>query len=280
MQPNFGLFDLVPGLLLLGAMLLAGSLYFVRKLTKVLPQGSNRNWWYLLGGLIVLFFLGYLGFFYLKYGERYTKTETLVALVFYFGAVFVLMVTLLASHTAQELKRVYTLEQETITDPLLDIFNRRYLDRRLLEEFHRSKRHKLNLAMLMVDIDHFKRVNDIWGHRAGDLVLQHLAQLMMSVVRQTDIVARFGGEEFVVILPHTGEEDAYKLAERLRRAVEITPMLMISENGNPELSVTVSIGCACLMPNDSDVYSFLERCDQAMYRAKHEGRNRVSRCTS
>jgi len=277
-QGNFGILDLVPGLLLLGAMLLAGSLWFVRKLTKALPQGNNRNLWYLLGGLILLFFSGYLGFYYLQYGERYTRTETLVALIFFFGAIFVLMVTMLASHTTQELKRIYTLEQETITDPLLDIFNRRYLDRRLHEETQRSKRYKLDMTLLMVDIDHFKRVNDVWGHRAGDLALQHLAQLMVTVVRDTDIVARFGGEEFVVILPQTREEDAYQLAERLRHAVEITPMLIASENGSPELNMTVSIGCACLMPNDIDAFALLERCDQAMYRAKQGGRNRVARC--
>ena len=278
-QANFGILDLVPGLLLLGAILLVGSLRFVRKLTKALPQGNNRNLWCLLGGLILLFFSGYLGFFYLMYGERYSNTEMLVVLIFFFGAIFVLMVTMLASQTALELKRIYTLEQETITDPLLDIFNRRYLDRRLHEETQRSKRYELDMALLMVDIDHFKRVNDIWGHRAGDLVLQHLSQLMVTVVRDTDIVARFGGEEFVVILPQTREEDAYQLAERLRYAVEITPMLMASENGSPELNMTVSIGCACLMPNDIDAFALLERCDQAMYLAKQGGRNRVTRCS-
>jgi diguanylate cyclase (GGDEF)-like protein len=277
---RFCLRDLIPGLLLVGAALLAISLYFVRKLTKELPQGANRSWWYLLGGLIVLFFSGYLGFFSLNYGTHYTTPEILVAVIFYFGAVFVLLVTILAYRTTRELKRIYVLEQETITDPLLGIFNRRFLDRRLLEEVQRSQRYRLDLALLMVDIDHFKRVNDTWGHQIGDLVLQHLTQLLLNALRQTDIVARFGGEEFVILLPHTREQEAYKLAERLRHAVEITPLLMASGSSQlPELRVTVSIGCACLLPDDDDAHSLLERCDQSMYQAKQEGRNRVVRCS-
>jgi diguanylate cyclase (GGDEF)-like protein len=276
---RFTLLDLIPGLLLMGAALLAISLYFVRKLTKELPQGANRSWWYLLGGLILLFFSGYLGFFFLNYGTRYTTPEILVAVIFYFGAVFVLLVTILAYRTTQELKRIYILEQETITDPLLGIFNRRYLDRRLQEEVQRSQRYRLDLALLMVDIDHFKRVNDTWGHQIGDLVLQQLAQLMLNALRQTDIVTRFGGEEFVILLPHTCESDAYRLAERLRHAVELTPLLMASGSGqHPELRLTVSIGCTCLLPDVDDAHSFLERCDQTMYQAKQEGRNRVVRC--
>ena len=119
--------DLMAGLLLLGAALLAISLYMVRKLTKELPQGVNRRWWYLLGGLIQLFFSGYLGIFILNYGQSYTPSEMLVPIIFFFGAVFVLLVCILAYRTTLELKRTNVLELETITDPLLGIFNRRCL---------------------------------------------------------------------------------------------------------------------------------------------------------
>lgn len=277
---RYSIWDLAPGLLLMGAILLACSLYYVHKLTTELPQGINRNWWYYLGSMILLFKCGYLGFFYLNYGKRYTHSETLVAIVFYLGSIFVLLVTRLACSTTQGLKRIYVLEQETITDPMLKTFNRRYLDRRLQEEVQRAHRHGLDLSLLMVDIDHFKQVNDTWGHQIGDLVLQHLAQLMLAVMRQTDIVARFGGEEFLILLPHTSEPEANQLAERLRRTVEYTPLLMGSgSDGIPELHVTVSIGGASAQHND-DAFSLLERCDQAMYRAKQEGRNRVVQCSS
>ncbi|MHB8057837.1 MAG: GGDEF domain-containing protein [Desulfuromonadaceae bacterium] len=266
--------DIMFGLLLLAIGLLVGSLFIVRNLTKELPQGTSRSRWYILGGLIVLFFFGYLAFIVLKYGESYIFSEILVAVIFFFGAVFVLMVCLLAYRTTLDLKRVYALEQETITDPLLGIFNRRCLDRRLLEEVLRAHRHRLDLSLLMVDIDNFKQVNDTWGHQVGDMVLHHLTQLLADALRQTDILARYGGEEFVILLPHTSEEESFNLAERLRVAVEQTPLHRI-----PELKVTVSIGVACLLLNDDNAYSLLERADKAMYWAKREGRNKVVRYT-
>jgi diguanylate cyclase (GGDEF)-like protein len=274
LENSLYLSDIMFGLLLLAIGLLTGSLFVVRSLTKELPQGTTRSRWYLLGGLIVLFFIGYLGFIILKYGKPYRTPEILVAVIFFFGAVFVLMVCLLAFRTTQELKRIYILEQETITDPLLGIFNRRCLDRRLLEEVLRAGRHRLDLALLMVDIDNFKLVNDTWGHQVGDLVLHHLTQLLVDALRQTDILARYGGEEFVILLPHTSEEESCKLAERLRSAVEQTPLHRV-----PELKVTVSIGVACLLPEEDDAYSLLERADKAMYWAKREGRNKVVRYT-
>jgi diguanylate cyclase (GGDEF)-like protein len=262
--------DLMVLLLLIGVGLLAFSLIIVRKLMQELPQGGTRNRWFLLGIMILLFLCSYLGFFSLNYGLQYSLSEVLVSVVFFFGAVFVLLVCLLAYRTTQELKRIYVLEQETITDPLLGIFNRRFLDRRMLEEVLRAQRHRLDLSLLMVDIDNFKQVNDTWGHQVGDLVLQHLIQMLEADLRQTDILARFGGEEFVILLPHTSEEDAFKLAEKLRRIVEQTPLHRI-----PELRVTVSIGTSSLLPDGDDAHSLLERADKSMYRAKREGRNRV-----
>ena len=262
--------DLMAVLLVTALCLLVISVTIVRKLTKELPKGLTRRRWFILGGLIMLFLLGYFGFFVSKYGTLYTGVEILVTAILFFGSVFVLLVCLLAYRTTQELKRIYVLEVETITDPLLGIFNRRYLDRRLEEEVLRAKRHGLELSLLMVDIDNFKLVNDTWGHQIGDLVLQHLTQMLVETLRHTDIIARFGGEEFVVLLPHTPESEALKLAEKLRIAVEKTPLHRI-----PELSMTVSIGCSCLLPNDDNAYTFLERADKAMYWAKREGRNQV-----
>lgn len=267
---GFCLHDLMAVLLVTALCLLGISVTIVRKLTKELPNGVTRRRWFLLGGLIMLFLLGYLGFFVLKYGTLYSGPEILVTAIMFFGAVFVLLVCLLAYRTTQELKRIYVLEVETITDPLLGIFNRRYLDRRIEEEILRAKRHELELSLLMVDIDNFKLVNDNWGHQVGDLVLKHLTQMLATTLRHTDIIARFGGEEFVVLLPHTTESDASRLAEKLRMVVEQTPLHRI-----PELSMTVSIGCSCFLHNDDNAYSLLERADKAMYFAKREGRNRV-----
>ena len=267
---RFCMCDLMTVLLLTAIGMLAISLIIVNKMTKELPQGLTRRRWYLLGVLILLFLCSYLSFFILKYGVRYTAAEILVTAILFFGAVFVLLDCLLSYRTTQELKRIYVLEEENITDPLLGIFNRRCLDRRLQEEVLRAKRHKLDLTLLMVDIDNFKLVNDTWGHQVGDLVLQHLTQMLIDDLRQTDILARFGGEEFVILLPHTPEAEACKLAEKLRSVVEKTPLHRI-----PELRMTISIGSSSLHSDDDNGYSLLERADKAMYWAKREGRNRV-----
>ena len=272
------LIHLMSGLLLTGAVLLSGALYLVRKLIHELPKSASRRWWHLLGGLILLFVAGYLGFFALTLGGSYSSSEMLVVVIFFLGSVFALLVCLLAYRTTRDLKRIYILEQEAITDPLMGIFNRRCLDRRLRDEVLRSQRHDLDLALLMVDLDRFKLVNDTWGHATGDLVLRHVARLLVDSLRQTDVVARYGGEEIVILLPHTPAAEAYEVAERLRDAVEKNPMPLEGiNNGVSELAVTVSIGCASLLPLDDTQQSLLKRADQAMYQAKRQGRNQVVR---
>lgn len=275
----FCICDLMTIFLLSGASLLASSLFFVRKLARELPRGINRTSWRVLGGFIILFIVGYLGFYLLKRGTHYDKHEMVVPVIFFFGAVFVLLVCFLAYRTAQELKRVVELEQETITDPLLGIFNRRFIDRRLQEEMLRAQRHGLPLSLMLLDIDFFKKVNDTWGHQNGDIVLKHLARLLVDTLRQTDLVARFGGEEFVLLLPHTTQTDARMLAERLRRTVEQTPVLITtSGNDYQELRVTISIGLSCIQQKDDSSCDMLERADKALYQAKQTGRNRVIAC--
>lgn len=272
--------NLMAGLIFFGALLLAISLYFVRKLTKELPKGSNRNWWKLLAGLILIFICGYFGFYWLKVGTSHDGSEILAPVIFFLGALFVLLVCVLAYRTTRELKRIFVLEQECITDPLLGIFNRRHLDQRLLEEVLRCQRYDLLFAVLLVDIDHFKEVNDTWGHQIGDLVLKHLARIFTDALRQTDMVARFGGEEFVILLPHTSGTESYGLAERLRRTVEKTPLVLGVEGNQVEIPITVSIGSACLLPDGDTAFALLERADKAMYAAKQGGRNRVERCSA
>ena len=271
--------DLMAALIFLGALLLTISLYFVRKLTKELPKGSNRNWWKLLAGLILIFICGYFGFYWMKLGTSYSGSEILAPVIFFLGALFVLLVCILAYRTTRELKRIFVLEQECITDPLLGIFNRRHLDRRLQEEVLRCQRYDLLFAVLLVDIDHFKKVNDTWGHQVGDLVLKHLARIFTDALRQTDMVARFGGEEFVILLPHTPETESYALAERLRRTVEKTPFVLGIDGAQKEIPLTVSIGSSCLLHTGDTAFALLERADKAMYAAKQGGRNRVVRCS-
>ena len=148
--------------------------------------------------------------------------------------------------------------------------NRRHIDDALDRLTSTSRRHQQPLAVLMFDIDHFKHINDTRGHAAGDAVLRSLAQIIAKTIRRSDVVFRYGGEEFVVLLAHTDEEGARVMAERVRILVAASKDLR--KDACP--GVTVSIGIGTLAAND-DVASLCHRADTALYRAKNEGRNRV-----
>jgi len=165
------------------------------------------------------------------------------------------------------------------TDVLTGWNNRRYLQVRLVEELARARREASSLVCLMLDIDHFKNVNDTFGHAAGDAVLRELAQRIESQVRVSDIAARYGGEEFVVLLPGTDIDSGTLLAERIRKAVSANP---IEIGGGNSITITVSIGIASIAPiRDADDLkttgeSLLARADVALYSAKSSGRDRVA----
>jgi len=164
------------------------------------------------------------------------------------------------------------------TDVLTGWHNRRYLTVRLSEELARARRDGTRLVCLMLDIDHFKRVNDNWGHAAGDAVLREIAQRIESQVRASDIAARYGGEEFVVLLPGTDVGSALLLAERIRQSVSATPIDL--PNGDT-VTITASIGISEVQPapeaDDLKTIgdSLVARADVALYAAKAAGRDRV-----
>ncbi|MGB5331672.1 MAG: DUF484 family protein [Woeseiaceae bacterium] len=164
------------------------------------------------------------------------------------------------------------------TDVLTGWHNRRYLTVRLGEELARARRDCARLVCLMLDIDHFKRVNDNWGHAAGDAVLREIAQRIESQVRVSDIAARYGGEEFVVLLPGTDVDSALLLAERIRKVVSATPIGLPNGEG---VTITASIGISEVQPppeaDDLKTIgdSLIARADVALYAAKAAGRDRV-----
>jgi two-component system cell cycle response regulator len=160
-----------------------------------------------------------------------------------------------------------------LTDKLTGLYNRRYLDAHLDELIERVHQDGINLAVLLFDIDHFKRVNDTYGHPAGDDVLRELAARTLNSVRSVDLVARLGGEEFVVVMPETDLAIAAAVAERLRAAVAREPFTV--KEGGPRLSVTISIGVAVAAAEADDRDSMLKRADDALYAAKTRGRNCV-----
>jgi two-component system cell cycle response regulator len=159
------------------------------------------------------------------------------------------------------------------TDPLTQVVNRRALFTRLGAELDRAKRYQSVMSVLMLDIDHFKDVNDTHGHLAGDDVLREVAGLLQSAIRSVDVVARFGGEEFVVVLPETPLAGAVTFAERIRAQIEMHPFC--PEQG--PFSITVSVGVAAF-PSEGveSIEDLFARADDALYRAKAEGRNAVA----
>jgi two-component system cell cycle response regulator len=156
-----------------------------------------------------------------------------------------------------------------ITDKLTGLYNRRYFDHFLDFEIKRASRQKASLALLMMDIDNFKLINDTLGHLFGDKILNKLGEIIKSIIRETDLAARYGGEEFSIVMSNTGFEEAADIAERLRKAIN---QYNFDVTKRP---TTVSIGIA-LYPSDStSLQDLLSNADRALYRAKHEGKNRV-----
>lgn len=168
------------------------------------------------------------------------------------------------------------MEKLTIVDELTGVFNFRHFRQRLEDEQRRAARYGTPLSLIMLDIDWFKTTNDRFGHQIGNVALRQLAQVISSSVRDVDIVARYGGEEFVVILPQTATEETHRIAERMRRKVEQYEFGPDAA-GRP-LPLTVSIGISCYPDNGLPEHDLVDSVDQAMYRAKGNGKNLV--CTA
>lgn len=162
-------------------------------------------------------------------------------------------------------------ERLSIADGLTGLYNRRFLSVRLEEEFSKAVRYEMPLSLLIMDVDFFKRVNDTFGHQVGDNALIAVAQVLQQSVRESDLVGRYGGEEFVVLLPHTGLEKALGVAEKIRLAVSETPV-----EGMGEHRLTISIGAAGFPDiRAAHMEELVRKADEALYRAKEGGRNRV-----
>ena len=159
------------------------------------------------------------------------------------------------------------LQSLAVTDGLTGLHNHRAFQDYLEEQFQVAMRNRQPLAVILMDVDHFKQYNDTYGHQAGDEVLRQVAQILSAHVREGDFVARYGGEEFVVVLPRTDLESAVAVAERLRRAVESAEWQL--------RPVTGSFGVACIRPDMETRQELIEAADQALYQAKKNGRNRV-----
>jgi diguanylate cyclase (GGDEF)-like protein len=182
-------------------------------------------------------------------------------------------------HSRQKLKYMLQEQQKIIkqleelanTDSLTGLYNRRYFFYLAEQEINRAKRYQLPLSIIIIDIDKFKNINDNFGHNVGDDVLKITTKTIMSYLRSTDYCGRFGGEEFVILLPNTDQTGAKITAERIRQ--ELAKMKMIA--GGNSVSITASFGVASYSPGNDEIDTIIQQADQALYIAKRQGRNRV-----
>lgn len=165
------------------------------------------------------------------------------------------------------------LEELSNRDGLTNLYNRRYIDKVLEMEFLRSKRYRMPLSCLMIDIDHFKNINDTYGHVFGDMVLVHLSDMLIDMSRSCDVVARYGGEEFIIMLPETDTKGAADFAERLRTAVSKQGIECAEKSASVNLNI--SIGVSSYTKRVENFREMVNCADRALYEAKRLGRNRV-----
>ncbi|WP_052465127.1 GGDEF domain-containing protein [Geoalkalibacter subterraneus] len=201
-------------------------------------------------------------------------------LLFFFGVIFVLVICYLSARITKDISRLCRLEHEVITNPLTGADNRRYvryMDVCLRQEAAKIRRYNLHLSVLLIDADHFKKINDTYGHLVGDQVLKNIAQTVKGSVRDFDLVFRYGGEELLVLLPYTNAQGAKILAERLRQWISDRPMLSEGQDHrHHDIRLTVSIGASSFLHTLEDEAQMVERADRALYLLKKSGRNTVT----
>ena len=163
------------------------------------------------------------------------------------------------------------IEEHASVDSLTGLHNRRWMETMYPREIQRCNSGNVAMCALMLDVDHFKNVNDTYGHLAGDQVLVSIAKSLTDSLRPTDMLVRYGGEEFAILLPGTSVENSLRVSDRIRRAVEKTPVKIGSSS---DIQITISIGLAIRVPDDS-MEDILSRADRALYAAKESGRNRI-----
>ena len=205
----------------------------------------------------------------LKTGQERVFTAELAAITVDYGGAHAVLIAL--NDISQRKEMEAELFRQASTDALTGISNRRYFQNQAEQEVRRARRFARDMTVMMIDIDHFKLINDTYGHAAGDAIIQGIVKRALEALRQSDSIGRIGGEEFAVILPETALESAREVAERLRLHIQEKPIIGRHE----AVTCTVSIGLAQLSARDGGIEDLLHRADTALYVAKNKGRNRV-----
>lgn len=220
---------------------------------------------------------GFVGFDWIRHEETYS--EDVASLLHILGVVFGNALERKNDEQARErlIHELQGIQEELLTlsirDQLTGLFNRRHMEESLRREISRAVRHKTNLSLIMLDVDYFKDVNDTYGHMAGDIVLQKIGELLVERSRGEDVACRYGGEEFVLIMPGAAKESAVKRAKELCQLVSGAMVIEYRKSVLPPL--TISLGVASFPENGETTESLLYEADNALYQAKEGGRNRV-----
>jgi diguanylate cyclase (GGDEF)-like protein len=263
---------LVQSALVAAAGLSLTGLVPVRKVYQILQPGIVRTTWGTLGSLICISAIGDVAYLWINHTEGPNHREDwLVGLICLAAAIFVVLVCNLAHHTARDVSRLSWLESVASVDPVTELFNRRHIMAVLEAECIRSSDNNSPLSILLMDVDNFKKINDSYGHQAGDVVLREMANLIAAASRSR-FVGRYGGEEFLVLLPREDSSDAWITAERIRSVIEASTVVY---DGEPIISPTVSIGIATAFGWKEKPEDLVALADEALYAAKSTGRNRT-----
>lgn len=221
-----------------------------------------------LAARLLLFIAHQLNWYPLINNPLVNNLGTLAILLFMLGSLTSCMLLLVMQKTAQ-------LERLANTDPLTGWLNRQSMQQRMDTEWHRCQRTRQPLSLLLFDIDHFKRVNDQYGHSTGDAALQHTSALAKTLLRDYDLLFRIGGEEFLICLPNVDATQLKRISERLRQKIATSALTT-----QPDLTLSISVGCATASSDTATWQALLEQADQALYHAKQQGRNQVVHYTT
>jgi len=272
--PNPAITNLIVQLILaISIVLLFSALLPIRWICAMLPRGRARSTWRAMGALLTLAAAGVAVFLRINTTDGPNHYEDwVVSLVFLAASIFVLTVCTLALHTAKDLSKIADLEHAAIIDPVTELFNRRHIMALLDAQCQHSSQHNSPFSILLIDVDNFKTINDTFGHRTGDTVLKELGRVIARIIPNSRSIGRYGGEEFLVILPQSASSEAWRIAEELRAAVQSTT---IAGDRAPINSPTISIGIATAFGWKETSEDLIEIADEALYSAKAAGRNRV-----
>ncbi|MFK7815026.1 MAG: GGDEF domain-containing protein [Gammaproteobacteria bacterium] len=263
-------------LILCGICLYAASLFTVQQLVKKLPLGEVRNNWKILSFFIVGFIVGYVAYMFMLWTGKIGLQGVTYPAICFAASAFVLLLCFLTYQTTCDIGEAIAMDQASIIDPVLDIYNRRYFDRRVDEETQRSRRYNQPLSIILFDVDQFDSIAQKHGSLVGDVVLRKVSDFLVGSVRASDIVARYDDHKIVIATTQTKPDMAIMLADRIRGEVEKLDILPSGEHNSIEdLRVTVTAGVSCVEDRIKSGFDLTDVAEKAMSRADIEGYNRV-----